>query len=632
MLRRTRTAVTVVAIGLATMAGAAVSASPATAAQQPVAQLRVDEAGYVPGEMQYAVLMTSRRASGARYVIRRAGRIIRTGRVPRSDRGPWNRSYRHTYAIGFTGLRRPGRYRLVVHSVPRVAATIRVRTLASLYRQMLGDGVRFFQVQRDGRHVIAGPLHRRPAHLHDAAATVYRRPHFNPNTDEITDPTLYRVGGPVNVAGGWFDAGDYLKFTHTAAFADVVLLSAERELGRAAPRALVREARYGLTWLTKMWRGRSKTLLLQVGIGNGTSNGRYLGDHDLWRLPQADDHNHARRDRFAAAHRPVFRAAPPGHPISPNLAGRVAAAFALAAQLESRKRAVADYHRAVAILRLANVGSPPHPLTTALPHDFYPESTWRDDMELGTAEAALAAERLHRPYQRWLARSARFARGYFRHGRGDTFNLYDVSALAHAELIRAMRGHRDDTLAVSRKALVGDIARQLRGAARAARRDPFFAAGNVDEFDVDSHTFGIIATAGWYHRITGKGTFDRLASEERDWLFGANAWGMSFMVGVGTKYPDCMQHQVANLSGSRDGSPPIDVGAVVNGPNSAKLFAGGLGGFQDGMRHCVVHGLRRFDGHGSRYLDDVRSWQTDEPALDMTGTAIAAAAAQLTRR
>jgi endoglucanase len=29
------------------------------------------------------------------------------------------------------------------------------------------------------------------------------------------------------------------------------------------------------------------------------------------------------------------------------------------------------------------------------------------------------------------------------------------------------------------------------------------------------------------------------------------------------------------------------------------------------------------------YLDDVRSWQTDEPALDMTGAAIVAAASQL---
>jgi hypothetical protein len=36
------------------------------------------------------------------------------------------------------------------------------------------------------------------------------------------------------------------------------------------------------------------------------------------------------------------------------------------------------------------------------------------------------------------------------------------------------------------------------------------------------------------------------------------------------------------------------------------------------------------DGHGSRYVHDVRSWTTDEPALDMTATAIAAAAGEVT--
>ena len=65
------------------------------------------------------------------------------------------------------------------------------------------------------------------------------------------------------------------------------------------------------------------------------------------------------------------------------------------------------------------------------------------------------------------------------------------------------------------------------------------------------------------------------------------------------------------------------------------LFGGGLGGFQDGMVRCPGHGAPpavpagRYDGSGSVYLDDVRSWQTDEPALDMTGAAIIAAAAQL---
>jgi endoglucanase len=39
-----------------------------------------------------------------------------------------------------------------------------------------------------------------------------------------------------------------------------------------------------------------------------------------------------------------------------------------------------------------------------------------------------------------------------------------------------------------------------------------------------------------------------------------------------------------------------------------------------------------FDGRHSRYVDDVRSWQTNEPALDMTGAAIIASAAQLAAR
>ena len=68
---------------------------------------------------------------------------------------------------------------------------------------------------------------------------------------------------------------------------------------------------------------------------------------------------------------------------------------------------------------------------------------------------------------------------------------------------------------------------------------------------------------------------------------------------------------------------------MVNGPNGAGNFEGGLGGFQDGMRHCSRARYATFDGQGSRYVDDVRAWQTDEPALDMTAAAILAGAAQL---
>jgi hypothetical protein len=56
-----------------------------------------------------------------------------------------------------------------------------------------------------------------------------------------------------------------------------------------------------------------------------------------------------------------------------------------------------------------------------------------------------------------------------------------------------------------------------------------------------------------------------------------------------------------------------------------------VGDYQDGMNPCPAAGADRyaaFTGHGSRYVDDVRSWQTSEPALDMTGSAILGLALQ----
>jgi endoglucanase len=376
-----------------------------------------------------------------------------------------------------------------------------------------------------------------------------------------------------------------------------------------------------------MWDATAKTLYLQVGIGSGNAAGTFAGDHDLWRRPQVDDGNTNQADRYAAAHRPVFEAAAPGRPISPNLVGRVSAALALAAQTESdTARARSDLAEATSLYAMAATASPPSPLVTALPNAFYPESTWHDDMELGAAEVALAAQRLNVDATPYVADGKRWANAYVGGDTGDTFNLYDTSALAHADLVRALDATHDTSGA--RTTLINDVKRQLTGAALRAAADPFNAGGNYADFDVDSHTLGLVATAGWYHALTGSTQFDEFAAEQRGWVFGANAWGVSFMVGAGSTFPHCIQHQVANLDGTTSGQPPLAVGAVVNGPNGTGQFDGGLGDFQDGMVHCSVS-YSAFDGHGSRYVDDVRSWQSDEPALDMTGAAIIAASSQM---
>jgi len=82
----------------------------------------------------------------------------------------------------------------------------------------------------------------------------------------------------------------------------------------------------------RMWDDSTQTLYYQVGIGNG--NGKTRADHDLWRLPQADDTFGGTDPVYRyIRHRPVFRAGPSGSSISPNLAGRDAAAMAMCFQV-----------------------------------------------------------------------------------------------------------------------------------------------------------------------------------------------------------------------------------------------------------------------------------------------------------
>jgi endoglucanase len=101
-------------------------------------------------------------------------------------------------------------------------------------------------------------------------------------------------------------------------------------------------------------------------------------------------------------------------------------------------------------------------------------------------------------------------------------------------------------------------------------------------------------------------------------VLGANAWGVSLIVGDGTVFPECMQHQVANLVGSRNGTAPILAGAVVEGPNS---FA--ATGWVTNMRSCRANAPGNvpyavFDGRGAVFADDVQSYSTVEPAIDLS--------------
>jgi endoglucanase len=610
-------------------AGSSVPPTPRAAATVLSGALRVDQVGYAPAETKLAYLMTSAAAPGLPFTVRDAsGSTVLSG-VAGASLGSWNTHYPDVYPLDLSALRLAGRYRVDVVGFAGASVEIRIATPAELWGPRLGDLVSFFQAQRDGARVIAGPLRRKPSHLRDAKATVYAQPTYeSPDSDVIVGKQLVPIRRPVNVAGGWFDAGDFIKFAHTTAYADTLLLLAQRAQGHAAPAALRKEIGFGLRWLGKAWDPAHNVVYIQVGIGSGNKAGSFNGDHDVWRLPQRDDRLTGKRNRYLR-NRPVFETdARPGH-LAPNLAGRMAATFALAAQVHAKSDpalARRELRTAADIFGRAKTRNVRHSdVVTALPHAFYPESSWRDDLELGAVELARAGFHLGDPRAKgWLATAGHWARSYLHNEAGsDTLNLYDDSAIAHADLLTAAK-HHAHSIGISPKRLRADLRRQLAIGQQHAAHDPFRAGANYDDFDVASHTFGLMATAEMLRRVTGTHRYDTFLTEQRNWVLGANPWGVSMIIGVGRQWALCPQHVVANLSGGPDGGPPLLRGAVVNGPNSAGLFTDGLGEFFDNAPVCPSNGqdpYAQFSGHGSRFVDDVRSWMTVEPAIDFTATA-----------
>jgi endoglucanase len=404
------------------------------------------------------------------------------------------------------------------------------------------------------------------------------------------------------------------------------------QMGAAAPADFTSEARFGLDFLQRMWNERTRTLYYQVGTGE--ANNYYFGDHDIWRLPQADDHYMGSNPRYVyIRHPPVLRAGKPGSAISPNLAGRLAADFALCYRVyRATDPAYAGrcLRSAETVYSLAGTHWRGQLLTTA-PYDFYPETTWRDDMMLGATELSLALEAAGgqgnlpaglpvRSAATYLRDAAVWAREWV-HGPtalSDTLNLYDVSALADYELDLAIGAQHVSGLAITRAALLGNLRAQIEKAIGIAARDPFGLGFGWDQWDTTTHGAGLSVMANSYDALAGRPVFAAWAQRWLDDILGANAWGVSLIVGDGTIFPDCMQHQIANLVGSHDGKPPVLAGATVEGPNS---FA--ATGTVPNMRPCVANGpgnvpYSAFTGHKAVFADNVQSYSTVEPAIDLT--------------
>ena len=596
--------------------------------------VRVNQLGYEAGAHGRAYLLAATPHSGGVFHLRDAsGAYVFTAPVG-AALGTWGNFT--VYALDFN-VSACGTYVILVEGpFSGTSPSFRIARPAELYSQALANALSFYQNERDGENFIPSPLRTAAGHLNDRQAAAYTSPQFD--QDDNILGALNPTGKTVDASGGWWDAGDYLKFVQTHSYVVALMLIGVRdfpkEMGRGAgsDANFTAEAKFGLRWLEKMWDDNTQTLYYQVGIGSDfVDDPDALSDHDLWRLPQDDDGMGGSDPAYRyIRNRPVFVAGAAGSKISPNLAGRLAADFAACSQVyRDSDRTFADKCLLYAehIFALADP-APSGNLVTTAPFDFYGESEYRDDMELGATElyfavagasGSLPANLPHSDPKFYLRAAAHWAHLYITGpcDACDTLNLYDVSGLAHFELIRAISdAGKPKNLEVTQQALLADIKKELDNAAATAASDPFGFGFPWASYDTTTHGTGLAVVAHEYALLTHSASYRDIARGWQANVLGANAWGSSFLVGDGTVFPDCLQHQVANIRGSLDGSAPILAGAVVEGPNT---FA--ATGTLDGMRKCPPAGgdaFKKFNGNGAIYKDRVQSYSTVEPAIDLS--------------
>ena len=694
----------------------------ATVGLAQLAYVRVSQVGYETGKGPFrAYLMSTAAANGATFKIlnsKGTTKYIGTVGLPI---GTWSHSKAVSYSVYATDFTVPGGDLYTISVSGPVTATsprFAVDCPNRLYSGLLLNTLFFYETERDGANFIPNALRDAPGHLKDTHASVYQTPPIDTNdfVDNVPPvPPLTAVNSPnIDASGGWWDAGDYMKYvetvSYTAALMQIGIRDFPNQMGAGAPSYpsappvsisfagnsgkgfptssdFTAEAKFGINWLMKMWDDQTKTLYYQVdtsqdwdyyGEGNpssatGSCGGTYatpyclITEYDIWTLPQAADNYQQAGDpapcdpftTFYICNRPVFVAGPAGSKISPNLAGRLAADFALCYQLNrtsDRSLAHRCLKNAEDIFALANTsysdpapsvgsGTCPSCLLTIVPFDGYPEDVWEDDMEFGATELYFALQSAINagdlpaglpdinPMD-YLREAARFASGYitniYNAGYADTLNLYDVSGLAHYELYRALESAGNPAgLAVSQSSVRNQLLKQVADAIAQASSDVWGFGVPWNSGDVTSHGAGLSVMASEAYSVSQSKDYDNYSQRWLANILGANSWGSSFIIGAGSTFPNCIQHQVANLAGALDGTSggtPVLWGASVEGPATSATS-----GVIDGMNLCPANGadvFKKFNGNDgvfdpsqmSVYRDNMQSYSTTEPAIDLTAT------------
>jgi len=501
--------------------------------------IRINQVGYLPADQKVALVLTNQNLNGHKFsVTKNPGGISFEGSVG-PDRGAYG-NYAHVYETNFSTLRAEGSYR--IHAGGSTSLSFPIGS--NLYAPLLTKSLTFFKVQRCGN---TAPLKHRACHLNDGFA-----------------------------AGGWHDAGDYLKFVVTVAGAAThLLLAYERHPGvfvdsnKNGKPDVLDEALIGLKWTYNMWDSSHKTLFYQVGDES---------DHQQWRLPDNDDQKGIIRKVYPCD---------PGK--GGNVAGKAAASLALASVIWSdAKKPFADHQLAARYLAAARqIYDYGKTRKAPQPAEFYGEGSWRDDIALAAIELYRATKEI-----RYLNEARSYARAA---KNGWSTDWSEQHSLAHYEIGRVDASYRQTAIRY--------LELDLEAYRSQASTNPFRASLSSFYWGSATVLTGQALEMLWYEDLSGKSTFRALAQQQRDYVLGGNPWGVCWVNSAGKNWARHPHHQIADITGTQL------VGFWSEGPDTKTDW------LQYDLHLRKSDRYASFQSDAAIYHDDAEDYVTNEPTI-----------------
>lgn len=423
-------------------------------------------------------------------------------------------------------------------------------------------------------------------------------------------------GSHIDNVGGYHDASDYLRFLITTSYTVGIHLLTYVDYPNGWPDTLdarghraangipdiLDEARWGLEWMLKMNPAQGK-------LYHQSADDR---DHSFWDLPFRDNTDYG---WGKGGSRPVYFATgkPQGLQLHfntstgvSNIAARTAAVFALASDIWLKQFADTDFAahllgKAKELYTLAKE----HPGTSEsvpgkAPYRFH-EATYHDDLEWAATE--LMRTTGNRDYLEEAVHFGRLAADSSWMGK-DTARHYEYFPYVNP-------GHYRLFPLVSepvQKELKELYRRGLLATKRRAEKNAF-QYGVPFIWVSNNLATGLVTQAIFYKKMGGSDEFDDILFATRDWLFGRNPWGQSFVIGVpvGGRYPNDPHSVVTKELGL-----PL-TGSLVDGPVYGSIFAS-----LKGLRLTKEDRFANFQSDEVVYHDDLGDYSTNEPTIDGT--------------